>query len=417
MSKKDLLGSGASFSSARRPSERSERGRAKAMAQGEIPTYELAKFRLDQVAATPLNPRRNFGSPEELARFGEELRQAQLAACVAVSRGAYLALWPDHEALIGSAEHVLINGERRYRSAVHVGLESLDFVVRDELARTREDFIDHLLSENLDREDFDVIERARGVAQLVEICAEEKEFGSKSRAAARLGKSPAWVTYQLSLLALPAEIQAMLSSGDVAERDGRVLARALKDDSSLSAADLLAMLKTSKEQEARVKEQQQAILRTAAETTPATRSPQGPVSLPSPSRSMDQPSVVADPLTAVKGLPTPVPVPVAIHAAPVQQASAATASPSAPARVQPPEAKDTPRDTEASSAIVETKPAPTPQAVAEEENSSDSSFLVDLRSLPRVPWHDGEAVAKLVFEKMDKAQWAVLLEKLLEAHS
>ncbi|OKK10411.1 hypothetical protein AMK16_33240 [Streptomyces sp. CB00455] len=59
----------------------------------------------------------------------------------------------------------------------------------------------------------------------------------------------------------------------------------------------------------------------------------------------------------------------------------------------------------------------TPTVVDEEGESPDTEFLVDLRSLPRVPWHDGEAVAELVFEKMDRAQWAVLLEKLLEAHT
>ncbi|MEU3907678.1 plasmid partitioning protein, partial [Streptomyces goshikiensis] len=137
MSKSDLLGTGAAFSNARRSGGRSERGRAKAIAQGDVPAYELVRVLLEQVSPTPLNPRRNFGTDEEKTRFGEELRQAQLSACVVVSRSAYLGLWPDHESRIGSASYVLINGERRFRSALHVGLESLDFVVRDDLAGSR----------------------------------------------------------------------------------------------------------------------------------------------------------------------------------------------------------------------------------------------------------------------------------------
>ncbi|MFZ3475773.1 ParB/RepB/Spo0J family partition protein [Streptomyces sp. 4.24] len=261
MSKKDLLGASASFSSARRPSERSERGRAKAMAQGEIPTYELIKIPLDQVSPTPLNPRRNFGSAEDLTRFGEELRESQLAACVAVNRSTYLALWPGHESQIQSAAFILINGERRFRSALHVGLDTLDFVVRDDLAKSREDFIDHLLAENLEREDFDVIERARGVAQLVAICEEEKSFGAKSRAAERLRKSPGWVTQQLALLDLPVQIQTLLSLGELPERDGRVLVRELKNNPSLGPDELLAILKQAKGQEARAKDELQAVLR------------------------------------------------------------------------------------------------------------------------------------------------------------
>lgn len=247
----DKLGTGSSFGQVRR--ERSARGKAKAITEGEIPTYELVRLRLDEVSSTPLNPRRNFGSDEEMTRFGEELRRAQLAACVAVTRGAYLALWPDHEERIGAALHVLVNGERRFRSAVHVGLDALDFVIRDDLASSREQFIKHLLEENLSREDFDVIERARGVEQLVNVCAEESERGARTRAAEQLGKDRSWVTNQLVLLTLPVEIQTMLSAGSMSERDGRALARHLKDNPGLDAAGMLAHLEETKDAAARTK--------------------------------------------------------------------------------------------------------------------------------------------------------------------
>ncbi|MGW1625913.1 ParB/RepB/Spo0J family partition protein [Streptomyces sp. NPDC002172] len=269
MSKADQLGTGRSFGQVGRG--RSARGRAKAVAQGDLPTYELVRLHLDDVSPTPLNPRRNFGTEEELTRFGEELRQAQLAACVAVTRDAYLALWPEHGDRIGSAEHVLINGERRYRSALHVGLEALDFVVRDDLASSREQFINHLLKENLEREDFDVIERARGVQQLVAVCAEESERGARTRAAEQLGKDRSWVTNQLALLELPEELQTMLSASSLAERDGRLLARHLKDNPGLDAAGLLDHLEQAKAAAAAAKDQDRAALE-AARRTSATAS-------------------------------------------------------------------------------------------------------------------------------------------------
>ncbi|MER6434082.1 plasmid partitioning protein [Streptomyces sp900105245] len=247
----DKIGTGSSFGQARR--ERSARGRAKAVTEGQIPAYELVRLRLDEVSSTPLNPRRNFGTEAELTRFGEELRQAQLAACVAVTRASYLALWPDHEALIGLASHVLINGERRFRSAVHVSLDSLDFVIRDDLASSREHFIKHLLEENLSREDFDVIERARGVEQLVKVCEESHGRGARSRAAEQLGKDRSWVTNQIALLSLPADVQAMLSAGTMSERDGRALARHLKDNPGLEAPDLVKHLQETKHAAARTK--------------------------------------------------------------------------------------------------------------------------------------------------------------------
>ncbi|MFJ7242653.1 plasmid partitioning protein [Streptomyces olivaceus] len=255
----DKVGESSSFGRSR---SRSARGRAKALTEGTIPAYELTRLSLDQVAPTPLNPRRNFGSDEEKTRFGEELREAQLAACVAVTRDAYLKLWPEHEEQIGpDAQHVLINGERRFHSAVHVGLDKLDFVVRDDLADSRQDFVDHLLAENLDREDFDVIERARGVEQLVAVCAEDGgDRGARTRAAQRLGKDRSWVTNQLALLTLPVEVQLLLSTNEISERDGRTLARHLKEHPDQTPAQLITHLEGTKQSAEQEREEQQRLL-------------------------------------------------------------------------------------------------------------------------------------------------------------
>ncbi|WP_331723191.1 plasmid partitioning protein (plasmid) [Streptomyces sp. NBC_00111] len=267
MSVADRLGTGSSFGGV--PRGRSARGRAKAVVQGDVPSYELRRLPLEDVAPTPLNPRRNFGSDEDLTRFGEELRVAQLAACVAVSRPAYLRLWPEHEAQIGDSAYVLVNGERRFRSAVHVALDALDFVVRDDLAVSREEFVDHLLKENLEREDFDVVERARGVLELVRVCSEESEKGARTRAAKRLGRDRSWITNQLALLELPSELQAMLSSGSLPERDGRLLARRLKENPGLDGAELLAHLRETREQEVRARQEEKLLLERAKQTAAA----------------------------------------------------------------------------------------------------------------------------------------------------
>ncbi|GAA2418031.1 plasmid partitioning protein [Streptomyces mauvecolor] len=319
MSKASLLGSGSSFAAAPPAGRRSARGRAKAITEGTIPAYELVRLSLDQVSPTPLNPRRNFGTDEQKAQFGEELRKAQLAACVVVTRTAYLALWPEHEAHIGSAEYVLCNGERRFRSAVHVDLEALDFVVRDEFAESRETFLNHLLKENLDRTDFDPIERANGVHQLVSVCAETREFGSQSRAAEQLGKSAGWITNQLLLLELPSEIQTMLSSNGLSGRDGVWLGRRLKDSPGLDAAGLLALLAEDKETKAQRKAEEKSILRAVAQGAagtspgePLTAVKGAPGALPSQQTASSQPSSRSrsagggqEPLTAVKSQGVP----------------------------------------------------------------------------------------------------------------
>ncbi|MFD9337187.1 ParB/RepB/Spo0J family partition protein [Streptomyces sp. NPDC060028] len=415
MSKSDLLGTGAAFSNARRTGGRSERGRAKAIAQGDVPSYELIRVPLDQVSPSPLNPRRNFGTDEDKTRFGEELRQAQLSACVVTTRSAYLGLWPEHESRIGSAAYVLINGERRFRSALHVGLESLDFVVRDDLAASRTDFIDHLLAENLEREDFDVIERARGVQQLVDTCADEgREHGAKSRAAERLGRSPSWVTNQLVLLELPEEIQILLSSGELPERDGRLLARTAKDRPGAGAAELLAFLKGSKEQEAEAKAAQREILRTvqepAAVQQPAAASPAGgvpevvaeapeptsqPARLLSADKSPETSSPVSAPAEAPKreaepAHPTPAPTPAVPVAVPVVTPTPVAEAPAeAPAKAEPEVG-----EREAEGVIP-------PQAARATET-------------PSIPWQDPKAMYQVIWANMSAKHRAELTMLLIE---
>lgn len=146
MSVADKLGSGSSFGKV--PHGRSPRGRAKAVAQGDVPAYELVRVQVADLAPSPLLPQSGAGSEAELTEYGESLRVSQLTACVGVSREAYLTLWPDHEAQIGAALVVLVSGRRTYQAAVHVGLEALDFVVRDDLAGSRE-----VLAASLDTED------------------------------------------------------------------------------------------------------------------------------------------------------------------------------------------------------------------------------------------------------------------------
>ncbi|MFB7257583.1 ParB/RepB/Spo0J family partition protein [Streptomyces nojiriensis] len=96
----------------------------------------------------------------------------------------------------------------------------------------------------------------------------------------------------------------------------------------------------------------------------------------------------------------------------------------------PPSAE--PREQAAPSANAVSTPAPAPASVADTGGSSrfeeepddqapavpaaDEPHLVDILKLPRVPWHDGNGVADLIFEKMDGAQREVLLERLLAAH-
>lgn len=112
---------------------------------------------------------------------------------------------------------------------------------------SREDFINCLLSENLDREDSDMIECACGVQQLVKVCAQQSgEWGRAQAAATRLRKDRSWVTNPLALRS-PEELQLKLSSDGISEGDNQSPARLLKDDPGLDTAGLLGRLASAKD--------------------------------------------------------------------------------------------------------------------------------------------------------------------------
>ena len=191
-------------------------------------TATLIRLRPAQIAATPLNPRANYGTDEELAELGQSMRVRQLQPVVAVSRARYLTLWPDHEDHAGAADYVLANGERRYRAAVHVGLERLDVIVREEIADSRAAFLDALLSENIDRRNFDPIEEALAVEAMVHEC------GTANAAATRFRRHETWVSQRRALLKLAPGMQQRVRTGELPVRIARSVA-ALPHDEQESA--------------------------------------------------------------------------------------------------------------------------------------------------------------------------------------
>lgn len=212
----EQLGAGASFGATR--GGVSARRQAVAAATGVptagAPDSRLRTLPLEQLVPTRFNPRRNFGTKDDLREFGLKLKKKQLQPAVAVTRDAYLALWKNEADNIGSAEYVIANGERRYRASLAAGLTTLEVVVDDDVAKSRADFLDAVLSENNDREDLDPIERALGIETMVQ------EIGGVHEVATHYGKSAPWVSQQRRMLKLVPELQTLVSSGEMPQREG-----------------------------------------------------------------------------------------------------------------------------------------------------------------------------------------------------
>jgi ParB family chromosome partitioning protein len=167
---------------------------------------------LKDLVANPRNPRDDLGTLDDLASIAD----LQLQPAVAVTKKAYLKLYPDDDI---KARYVVVNGCRRLAAAHKYGRVDLAVIVNDEIARDRITLVSACITENVDRQDFDIIEEAKAVEALVAECATAGE------AARRLRKTDGWVSQRRALLTLAPELQAALRRGELAVRDARSLAR------------------------------------------------------------------------------------------------------------------------------------------------------------------------------------------------
>lgn len=156
---------------------------------------------VDQIKPSPEQTRRQFPA-EPLRELADSIRLHGLLQPVLVRR-----LTDGYE---------LIAGERRWRAARLAGVERIPAIVRRD-AEPEESLLLGLI-ENLQRQDLDPIEEARGIKRLIE------QFGlTHEDAAARLGKHRVAVTQALRLLtACPAVISAT-SAGAIAAGHARAL--------------------------------------------------------------------------------------------------------------------------------------------------------------------------------------------------
>jgi len=102
----------------------------------------------------------------------------------------------------GGAQFELVCGERRWRAAQRIGLDSLPCIVR---AYTDEETAAVCLVENFQRENLSPIETARGISRLID------QFSlTQDAVAEQLGVSHTTVCHYLRLLELPNPVQRFL---------------------------------------------------------------------------------------------------------------------------------------------------------------------------------------------------------------
>jgi len=126
----------------------------------------------------------------------------------------------------GGGRYELIAGERRFRAAQQAGLTQIPAVVR---AMTDEESLTVALIENIQREDLNAMEAARGYRQLLD------QFGvTQTELARQIGKAQPTIANALSLLRLPPEMQESVAAGQISMEHGKALLTVASTERRLS---------------------------------------------------------------------------------------------------------------------------------------------------------------------------------------
>jgi ParB family chromosome partitioning protein len=159
---------------------------------------------LSALSANPQQPRRHFAE-QPLEELAESIKNQGLLQPILV------------RPIAGSAppRYEIVAGERRWRAAQRAGLSEVPVVVRE---LTDQETLILALVENLQREDLNPMEEARGFARLKE------EFGlSQEDLAQRVNKSRSAIANSMRLLSLPDPARDDLASGRFSAGHARAL--------------------------------------------------------------------------------------------------------------------------------------------------------------------------------------------------
>ncbi len=176
------------------------RGLGALLGESATPREPLRQLPVSLITPNPFQPRKRF----------DEEASAELRASIA----EYGILVPIIVRERGNGFE-LIAGERRWRAAAALQLESVPAIVRESDDR---DSLEVAIVENLQRENLGALEEAAGFSHLMQ----EYDF-TQERLAVRLGKSRPAIANALRLLGLPDGVKALLADGRLTAGHARAL--------------------------------------------------------------------------------------------------------------------------------------------------------------------------------------------------
>lgn len=157
-------------------------------------------IKIDSVQKNPFQPR-ELMEDDKLLELSESIRVNGVIQPIIVKKS--------HNG------YILIAGERRLRASKIAGLDKIPAVVKE---ASEQQMLEYAIIENIQREDLNPIEEAKGYQRLAE------QFGyTQDEVSERVGKNRATVTNSMRLLKLPTEMQGDIREGRITAGHGRAI--------------------------------------------------------------------------------------------------------------------------------------------------------------------------------------------------
>ena len=158
---------------------------------------------ISDLSRNPYQPRQNF-SEEKLEELANSIRKNGIIQPIAV-----------RESKSQSGKYEIVAGERRWLAAQRAGLHEIPVTVLD---LTDVETLEVAIVENIQRDDLNPIEEARGYKRLNEEFKYDHESISKL-----MSKSRSHISNTLRLLTLPSDVISMLEEGTLSSGQARPL--------------------------------------------------------------------------------------------------------------------------------------------------------------------------------------------------
>lgn len=189
---------------------------------------EYAHIGIERIRPNPHQPRARM-DPEALSALAESIKSQGLIQPLLV------------RPLPQAGEYELVAGERRWRAAQQIGLETLPAVIRKV---SEQDAAILALVENIQRADLDPMEEAAALRKTIQ------SFDlTHDELAEMVGRSRPAVSNLLRLLELDEEVQKLCADGHIEEGHARALLRLKKSDQLNVAQTIIAKALTVRQTE------------------------------------------------------------------------------------------------------------------------------------------------------------------------